>query len=146
MSTFDEPMALAIEPRSWNPGLPMAYFVLQKRPDDQTGWNDVEGVSYRFSRSLPNARAVSRRDSVLFYRPRGSGTEEDGCIYATAVVGPVVIDRDGSVEARIENFQMLRRPVPLSEVGDPRANAQHSLQPVSREFFVATLALSGTSG
>lgn len=121
----------------------MAYFMLQKRPDDQTDWNDIEGSAYRFARSLPNAKAVSKRDIVLFYRPLGCGTDEDGCIYARGTVGPVTIERDGSVEASIANFHRFENPVALSAVGDPRANAQHSLQPLSSEFFEAVMREAG---
>jgi hypothetical protein len=117
----------------------MAYFMLQKRPDDQTGWRDVEGEAYRFAKSLPNARRVSKRDKVVFYRPVGCGTLEDGCVYASAAIGPVTIERDGTVEAHIHDFHFFERPVPLTEVGDPRANVQHSLQPISEEYFLNVL-------
>lgn len=124
----------------------MAYFLLQKRPDGHTAWDDAEGTSYNFAARLPNARLLSKGDHVLFYRPLNCGTESDGCIYAVAEVAVVEISERGLVDAHLRNYRPLRSPVPLSEVGDPRRNPQHSFQPIPEEFFVCVMELAEAEG
>lgn len=133
-------------PPSGGPGIlggELAYYLLQKRPDGQSEWDDVEGSNYSFAQRLPNAKSLCKNDVVLFYRPVKSGTPEDGCIYATAVVAAVVIGGRGFVDAELRDFEVLAAPVPLNKVGDPRANAQHSFQPVPRAFYEAVVVGQG---
>lgn len=124
---------------TWDPGNPLAYYLLQKRPDGQSTWNDIEGQSYSFAQRLPNAKSLCKNDLVLFYRPVKSGTPEDGCVYATAIVKSVVIGGRGFVDAELMNYTPFADPVPLASVGDPRANPQHSFQPVHDEWVHAVL-------
>ena len=121
----------------------MAYFLLQKRPDGQSAWDDDEGKSYSFAQRLPNAKNLCKNDTVLFYRPVNSGTVEDGCVFATAVVASVTVGDGGLVDASLREYLVFGRPVPLVSVGDPRRNAQHSFQSVSRQFFRDVLDASG---
>ncbi len=121
----------------------MAFFMLQKRPDGQSSWDDSEGTTYKFSQRLPNATKLCKNDVVLFYRPTKSGTPEDGCIFATAKVCSVVLGDKGIVDAELADYIVLQRPVSIGEVGDPRRNAQHSFQPVSRAFFHQVLQAAG---
>lgn len=123
----------------------MAYFLLQKRPDGQSAWEDDEGISYNFAQRLPNAKHLCKNDTVLFYRPVNSGTPEDGCIFATAVIASVTVGDRGLVDASLRDYVVLGRPVPLARVGDPRRNAQHSFQSVPRQFFLDVLNASGGS-
>ncbi len=122
----------------------MSYFLLQKRPDGHSEWEDEEGTSYHFARKLPNAKNLCKNDIVLFYRPQKSGTPEDGCIYARATVATVEIGDKGRVDAGLTEYVDFN-PVPLSAVGDPRANAQHSSQPVTRDFYLSTLRAAGAA-
>jgi hypothetical protein len=122
------------------------YFLLQKKPDGSSLWDDSEGRTYNFAMKLPNARSLSKNSLVLFYRPRKSGTPEDGCIYALARIGTVEIGSRGAVDAELRDFVWFQNPVPLAAVGDPRANPQHSFQPVDREFYKAVLELAGIEG
>ncbi|MGD9934243.1 MAG: hypothetical protein AB7T37_11065 [Dehalococcoidia bacterium] len=124
----------------------MAYFLLQKKPDGASSWDDSEGRTYSFAMRLPNAKALSKNDRVLFYRPTKSGTPEDGCIYAVARVGTVVVGNRGAVDADLIEFVWFQKPIPLTAVGDPRANPQHSFQPVPRSFFEAVLSAAGIEG
>lgn len=122
----------------------MAYFLLQKRPDGQSEWDDEEGASYHFARKLPNAKNLCKNDIVLFYRPVKSGTPEDGCIYARATVATVEIGDRGRVDAGLTDYVVFNA-VPLNVVGDPRANPQHSFQPVSKDFYLRTLEAAGAA-
>ena len=122
----------------------MRCFLLQKRPDGQSEWADVEGVSYNFAQRLPNAKDLCKNDVVLFYRPVKSGTPEDGCIYAQAKVARVELGDRGLVDARLADFTRFIHPVPLDKVGDPRANAQHSFQRVAEGFYREVLARVGS--
>ena len=121
----------------------MAYFLLQKRPDGQSAWDDNDGKSYNFAQRLPNAKSRCKNDTVLFYRPVNSGTIEDGCVFATAVVASVTVGDRGFVDASLRDYVVFGRPVPLVKVGDPRRNAQHSFQPVTRQFVLDVLEASG---
>ncbi len=121
----------------------MAFFMLQKRPDGQSSWDDSEGTTYNFNQRLPNARKLCKNDIVLFYRPTKSGTPEDGCIFATAKVWSVVLGDKGVVDAELTAYVAFQRPVSLGKVGDPRRNAQHSFQQVSRAFFDQVFQASG---
>jgi len=120
----------------------MAYYLLQKRPDGQTAWEDQEGASYNFARRLPNARNLCRNDVVLFYRPTGSGTPEDGCVFARATVAQVELGDRGRVDAQLVDYVAFR-PVALAKLGDPRANRQHSFQPIARSFYERALKEAG---
>lgn len=122
---------------------PVRYFLLQKRPDGHSEWSDVEGKSYNFAQRLPRARSLCKNDVVLFYRPIHSGTPEDGCIYTQAKVARVELGDRGIVDAVLQDFTVYAYPVPLGRVGDPRTNAQHSFQPVSREFYLDVVRLAG---
>ena len=73
-----------------------------------------------------------------------SGTPEDGCIYARATVATVEIGDRGRVDAGLTDYVVFK-PVPLSVLGDPRANAQHSFQPVSSDFYLRTLREAGAA-
>lgn len=120
----------------------MSYFLFQKRPDGDSKWEDEEGRVYNFSKGLPRATRVSKNDRLLFYRPVKAGTPEDGCIYATASVGLLEIDGK-SVFARLRDYVAFGTLVPLTDVGDPRDNTQHSLQPVDRDWFQLVLRKAG---
>jgi hypothetical protein len=122
----------------------VSYFLFQKRPDGESKWDDEEGRQYNFSQGLPRATRVSKNDQLLFYRPLKSGTAEDGSLYATARVAFLEVNgRD--VIAGLGDFVRFLRPVPMASVGDPRDNAQLSLQPVTREWFEAVLAAAGAT-
>jgi hypothetical protein len=121
----------------------VSYFLLQKRPDAQTDWNDQEGDRYNFALRLPNAKSLCKNDVVLFYRPLRSGTPEDGCVFAQATVGRVELGDHGLVDAQLSDYLVFLNPVPLEDVGDPRANPQHSFQPVKRDFYSAVLRRAG---
>jgi hypothetical protein len=123
----------------------MAHYMLQKRPDGGSDWQDVEGRSYSFARRLPNAKRLCRNDRVLFYRPKGSGTPQDGCIYAVATVDQVEIGAGQLVDAELREYVEFLLPVLLDDVGDPRSNPQHSFQPVDREYFLRVLTLAGAN-
>lgn len=120
----------------------MSYFLLQKRPAGDSEWEDEEGLSYHFARSLPNASSLCKNDVVAFYRPTGSGTTEDGCVYARARVADVELGERGRVDAALDEYVEFE-PVPLTVVGDPRANKQHSFQPIARSFYKAVLEAAG---
>lgn len=122
----------------------MAYYLLQKRPDGQTAWEDEEGENYHFARRLPNARNLCKNDIVLFYRPTKSGTPEDGCLFARATVAQVELGERGRVDAQLIDYVTFR-PVSLAALGDPRTNAQHSFQPVNRSFYQRALELAGAT-
>ena len=120
----------------------MSCFLLQKKPDGQSSWDDREGSVYSFAQRLPNAAALCRNDIVIFYRPKKSGTPEDVCIYTIATVSNVVVGDRRAVEATLRDFEWFPAPVPLDQVGDPRANSQHSFQPVDRSFLARVLELA----
>jgi hypothetical protein len=120
----------------------MAYFLLQKRPDGQSSWDDEEGRRYNFSSRLPHAKNLCKGDTVLFYRPLNSGTSVDGCIYALSEVLSVEISSGSDVNAELTGYKVLEPPVPIDKVGDPRRNAQHSFQPVYRQYYESVIALA----
>lgn len=123
----------------------MAYFLLQERPDGQWAWEDNEGRSYNFPQRLPNAKNLCKNDTVLFYRPVKSGTDEDGCVFATAVVASVTVGDHGLVDASPREYVVFGRPLRLGDVSDPRRNPQHSFQPLPRTFFLGVLGASGSN-
>lgn len=82
---------------------------------------------------------------MLFYRPKKSGTPEDGRIYGVATVASVEVGNRGAVVATLNGFEWFKSPVELGSVGDPRANPQHSFQPVDGEFMSRVLELAHES-
>jgi hypothetical protein len=120
-----------------------SYFLLQKRPDGQTQWDDEEGRTYNFAERLPNAKNLVKNSVVLFYRPLRSGTPEDGCVFARARVSAVEVVQGRTVDAYLTDYVGFQRPVPLQEVGDPRANPQHSFQPVDESWYLQVLRRAG---
>jgi hypothetical protein len=122
----------------------VSFFLLQKKPDGATAWDDHEGESYNFAQRLPGAKNLCKNDVVFFYRPLSSRTPQDGCIYAAARVARVELHEDGRVDAALIGFRWFHTPVALERVGDPRANPQHSFQKIRREFASAVFDASET--
>ncbi|MEO6398493.1 MAG: hypothetical protein ABIP13_08500 [Tepidiformaceae bacterium] len=121
----------------------MAYFLLQKQPGGQSAWDDVYGNSYNFAQRLANARSLCENDTVFFYRPENSGTTEDGCVFATAVVAAATVGDRVFMDACLRDYVVIGRPVPLAKVGDARRNAQRCFQTVTRQFVHDVLEASG---
>jgi hypothetical protein len=122
------------------------YFLFQKLPDGKSEWQDVEGDQYHFAQRLPNAKSVCKNDIVLFYRPSRSDTSDAGCVYAMAKVAAVEIAGRDAVIAELSGYTTFSNPPPLTVLGDPRRNVQHSLQPVKKEWFDRLIQIIGADG
>lgn len=101
-------------------------------PEDvATGWivshsggsshDDIEGVRYSFTETVPNWKQVQPGDVAVCFRTKGAGTPDAGCIFGLGRVGrrrqrPA----DSRHDAYFDRYLQLDDPISLADFGDPR--------------------------
>lgn len=107
-----------------------ATWLIHQRDEAGNPYGDEPGRSYHYRRNLPNGTRIGVGDVAVILR---MGARPDRTREISGVGRIVRIDEDGlERRAHFEPFIEVSPGVPFEELGgDPRANVQHSMNPVS---------------
>jgi MoxR-like ATPase len=106
--------------------LPPSWIVLHKGGGD---YENIDGVRYRYPKSIPNGTQIDSGDVVVCYRTVNSGTADAGCIFGIGRIGRRRI-RSNEVPERREVYYdryLAIDSIRLSELGDPRDNKTNAI-------------------
>jgi hypothetical protein len=123
-----------------NPEIARNHLVLRSNADSP--WNDVEGISYQFGRTVPNWRKVRSGDEALVERI------VDGKHYliGRGTIGEILPDEDDRLVADYSAYETFGEPIPLprslaaSISALPGHNPQHSISVIPVDLFGALLS------
>ena len=92
-----------------NPDAGRNYLILRSNPNSP--WNDADGVSYEFGRTVPNWTRVRPGDEALIERI----VDGQHFLIGVAAIGNVTADDDGRFAARYSRYQNFAQPIPLPQ-------------------------------
>jgi hypothetical protein len=122
-----------------NPSVGRNHFILRSNADSP--WNDADGVSYEFGRTVPNWTRVKPGDEALIERI----VDGQHYLIGVATIGSVTADQDGKFVARYSNYENFVQPIPLPQTFAASISAmdgynpQHSISIVPEFLFLPLL-------
>jgi hypothetical protein len=111
------------------------------RSNANSPWNDADGVSYEFGRTVPNWKKVRPDDEALIERI----VDGQHYLIGAATIGNVTEDDGGRFVARYSQYQNFVQPIPLPESFATSISAlatynpQHSISIVPESLFLPLL-------
>jgi hypothetical protein len=100
---------------------------------------DVPGKQYEYLQRLPNGRQILEGDFFALLLLDGKKPHRRREFIAVGRIGAFSDSDDGTRRAVFSHYLMLPVAIPLSSGKDPRPNKQHSMNRVSKQFFVDLL-------
>ncbi len=122
-----------------NPNAGRNHLILRSNPDSP--WNDADGVSYEFGRTVPNWTKVKPGDEALIERI----VDGRHFLIGVATIGSVTANNEGRFIAGYSPYQDFAQPIPLPKSFStsisalPGYNAQHSISIVPEDLFFPLL-------
>ena len=107
------------------------------RSNASSPWNDADGVSYEFGRTVPNWKKVRPDDEALIERI----VDGQHYLIGAATIGNVTADDGGRFVARYSQYQNFVQPIPLPQSFATSISAlasynpQHSISIVPESLF-----------
>jgi hypothetical protein len=107
------------------------------RSNADSPWNDADGVSYQFGRTVPNWKKVKPSDEALIERI----VDGQHYLIGAATIGSVSEDQNGRFVANYSYYENFAQPVPLPQSFAASIsaldgfNAQHSISIIPENLF-----------
>jgi len=103
-------------------------------------YRDVEGARYHFPTTIPNGKQMTAGAGVVCYRSADSGTSDARHVFGIGRIGRRT-DHAAikEADAYYDRYLMLKDPLPLSALGDPRNNPTNSITQVPPAWFSSLL-------
>lgn len=100
---------------------------------------DVLGKQYAYLQRLPNARQILEGDFFALLLLDGKKPHRRREFIAVGRIGAFSDTEEGTRRAVFSHYLTLPEPISLNSENDPRPNKQHSMNRLSRQFFVNLL-------
>ncbi len=122
-----------------NPNVGHSHLILRSNADSP--WNDADGISYQFGRTVPNWTRVKPGDEALIERI----VDGQHYLIGAGTIGSITEDDGGRFLARYSRYENFAQPIPLPQQFAASIsalagyNAQHSISIIPESLFLPLL-------